>query len=303
MRGTSLMGLSLASALFIGALAYTLPQPAGEPAPAAPWLTQLKVGTVTAIVIATPGQPLIRAERRDGRWVLASWQDFPAAPGAIVNLLRAINDARQVEAQSSLAEHQALLGLDDQASLLTLVRQDQAPLELWLGKQVRQGGQIVRTGDDPTPWLLDRNLPLPQNPADWIDRHLTNIPFEQIRRLSLTYPNGARVKIYRDTIDQPHLKVSQHPVKVMDEAAANDLARLFGQLTIEEVAAVTDFEQMKKPGLSFELLTFSGGKLTGQIRQRDDQYWIRLKTLKELAPQLVDHPSPPVLRIEARLLR
>lgn len=303
MRGTSLLGLSLASLLCIGALAYTLPKSAPQPDPEEPWLAQLNVGTVTAIVITAPGQPDIRAERRNGRWLLASWQDFPAAPSPIVNLLRAINNARQVEPQSSLPQHREMLGLDDKASHLTLERQEQAPLELWIGKQVLQGGQIVRRADDPTPWLLDRNLPLPQNPADWIDRHLTSIPFEQIRRLSLTYPNGARVKIYRDSVDQPHLKVSQHPAKVMDEAAANDLARLFGQLTIEEVAAVTDFDQMKKPGLSFELLTFSGGKLTGQIRQRDDQYWIRLKTIKELAPQLVNHPSPPVLRIEARLLR
>ena len=303
MRGTRLLGLSLTCALFIGALTYTLPQSAPEPSPAEPWLAQLKVGTVMAIVIATPGQSPIRAERRDGRWVLASWQDFPAAPSAIVNLLRAIDNARQVEAQSSLTEHREFLGLDDQASHLTLERQDQAPLELWLGKQVLQGGQIVRIENDPTPWLLDTNLPLPQSPAAWIDRHLTRIPYEQIRRLSLTYPNGVRVKISRDSADQLRLKVSQHPIKVMNETEANDLARLFAQLKIEEVAPVSDFEKMKKPGLDFELLTFSGDKLSGQIRQRDDQYWIKLKARKGFEAQATNHLINRALRIESSLLR
>ncbi|MHC8339474.1 DUF4340 domain-containing protein [Pseudomonas sp. HLT2-19-2] len=305
MRGISLVGLSVACALFIGALVHLLPAPAAEPPPNAPWLPELKVGTVSALVIARPGQADIRAERRDGRWVLTSWQDFPAAPSGIVTLLRALDSARQVEAQSSLPQHLETLGLSEQASRLTLERQGQAPLELWLGKQVQQGGQLVRRGDDDTPWLLDSHLPLPQSPVAWIDRHLTRIPFEQIRQLSLSYPNGARLKIYRDSARQPLLKVSQYPTRprVMDEAGANDLARLFGQLTISDVAADTDLDLMKRPDLSFELLTFSGGKLSGQMRQRDGQFWVKLKTIQGFAPERVNPHVNRVLRVEGPLVR
>lgn len=304
MRGTTLLGLTLTCALLIGALIKLTPSPQVEPAVASLWLPELEVIQVNALTISRPDQPDIRVERRDGLWVVASWMDFPTEPQGIVNLLRVLSSVRQVEAQSSLTQHRAALGLDERATRLTLEREGQTPLGLLLGKQVRQGGQVVSLADSEVTWLLNENLPLPQSPLAWIDRRLTRIPFEQIRQLSLTYPNGPRLRILRESADAPSLKLRQYPItpKVMDELGAANLLRLFGQLNIADIAIGTNPQQMAKPDLSFELLTFSGGKLSGQIRQSDNQYWLKLKSIEGFDTDSVQPRLGWVMRVEASVL-
>lgn len=303
MRGTTLLGLTLTCAVFIGALVKLIPNPDIEPIVESLWLPELDVSQVNALTISRRDQPDIRVERRDGLWVVASWADFPAAPGGIVNLLRVLSSVRQVEAQSPQPQHRAALGLDDQATRLTLERQDAKPLALLLGKQVRQGGQVVSLPDSEATWLLNENVPLPHSPLAWIDRRLTRIPFEHIRQLSLAYPNGARLKILREPANVSSLQLSQYPgtPKVMDEAGAASLLRLFGQLSIADIAVEDSVQRMEKTDLSFELLTFSGGKLAGQIRQHENQYWLKLKKTEGFDANCVQPRMDWVMRVEASL--
>jgi hypothetical protein len=305
MRGTTLLGLTLTCAILIGAVVMLTPNPQAEPAVASLWLPELEVSQVNALTIRRPGQQDIRVERRDGLWVIASWMDFPMTPHGIVNLLRVLTRVRQVEAQSPLAQHRAALGLDERATRLTLERQDHRTLTLLLGKQVRQGGQVVSLPNSEATWLLNENLPLPQSPLPWIDRRLTRIPFERIRQLSLTYPNGARIRITRESTDASILKLRQSPStpKVMDEAGAINLLRLFSKLDISEIAIGANAQQMVKTDLSFELLTFSGEKLSGQIRQSENQLWLKLKNIEGFDTDSVQPRLDWLMRVEASQLR
>lgn len=305
MRGTTLLGLTLTCAVLIGTLVNLIKPPEIEPTTQSLWLPELDISQVNALIISRHGQPDIRVERRDGLWVIASWMDFPAAPNGIVKLLRALASARKVEAKSPQPQHRAALGLDEQATRLTLERQGATPLTLLLGKQVRQGGQVVGLPDSEVTWLLNKILPLPQSPLAWIDRRLTRIPFEHIRQLSLTYPNRARIKILRESADATNLKLSQHPKtpKVMDEAGAANLLSVFGQLSIADIAIETNAQQIAKPDLNFELLTFSGGKITGQIHQLDNQYWLKLKSIEGLDTSFVQPRMDWVMRVDALLTR
>ena len=305
MRGITLLGLTVTCAVLIGASVNWAPKPKIETMVESLWLPELDISQVNALTLSRRNQPDIRVERRDGLWVVTSWVDFPAAPGGIVKLLRALTTVRKVEAQSPQPQHRAALGLDEQAIRLTLERQEQTPLTLLLGKQVRQGGQVVSQPDSEVTWLLNENLPLPQSPLAWIDRRLTRIPFEHIRQLSLTYPNGARLRILRESADATSLKLRQYPStpKVMDEAKAANLLRLFGQLNIADIAIEANEQQMAKPDLSFELLTFSGGKLAGQIRQHDNQYWLKLKSIEGFDTESVQPRMGWVMRVDALLPR
>ena len=81
MRLGSIAGLALALALFAGTLGWLheRQQPPAQPPASRAWLPGLKPHQVTALCIATPGQPTIRA-RRDGKdWTLASKDGYPAS--------------------------------------------------------------------------------------------------------------------------------------------------------------------------------------------------------------------------------
>ncbi len=81
MRLRNVAGLALALALFAGILGWLheRQQPPAQPPASRAWLPGLKPHQVTALCIATPGQPTIRA-RRDGKdWTLASKDGYPAS--------------------------------------------------------------------------------------------------------------------------------------------------------------------------------------------------------------------------------
>lgn len=203
MRLRNVAGLALALALFAGILGWLheRQQPPAQPPASRAWLPGLKPHQVTALCIATPGQPTIRA-RRDGKdWMLASKDGYPASGETIRQLLRSLADARLLEEKSASPENRERMGLSDQgkgqASRITLERGDAPPLVLLLGKRTSQGGQLVRQADDEGAWLIDRTVGLPVNDLALLDPRLTDLPFEQLRELTLSYGNGVRLNISR----------------------------------------------------------------------------------------------------------
>lgn len=119
----------------------------------------------------------------------------------IRQLLRSLADARLLEEKSASPENRERMGLSDQgkgqASRITLERGDAPPLVLLLGKRTSQGGQLVRQADDEGAWLIDRTVGLPVNDLALLDPRLTDLPFEQLRELTLSYGNGVRLNISR----------------------------------------------------------------------------------------------------------
>ena len=139
----------------------------------------------------------------------ARWQELDARQQGrlsrlgetIRQLLRSLADARLLEEKSASPENRERMGLSDQgkgqASRITLERGDAPPLVLLLGKRTSQGGQLVRQADDERAWLIDRTVGLPVNDLALLDPRLTDLPFEQLRELTLSYGNGVRLNISR----------------------------------------------------------------------------------------------------------
>lgn len=244
MRLRNVAGLALALALFAGILGWLheRQQPPAQPPASRAWLPGLKPHQVTALCIATPGQPTIRA-RRDGKdWTLASKDGYPASGETIRQLLRSLADARLLEEKSASPENRERMGLSDQgkgqASRITLERGDAPPLVLLLGKRTSQGGQLVRQADDEGAWLIDRTVGLPVNDLALLDPRLTDLPFEQLRELTLSYGNGVRLNISRASEKDDGIRLQQFPSRpqLMGEAEAEQAARLFAALRLLEVA-------------------------------------------------------------------
>ena len=217
MRLRNVAGLALALALFAGILGWLheRQQPPAQPPASRAWLPGLKPHQVTALCIATPGQPTIRA-RRDGKdWTLASKDGYPASGETIRQLLRSLADARLLEEKSASPENRERMGLSDQgkgqASRITLARGDAPPLVLLLGKRTSQGGQLVRQADDEGAWLIDRTVGLPVNDLALLDPRLTDLPFEQLRELTLSYGNGVRLNISRASEKDDGIRLRQFP--------------------------------------------------------------------------------------------
>ncbi|MDH4567804.1 DUF4340 domain-containing protein [Pseudomonas sp. BN414] len=262
---------------------------------------------VTALDVQIPGQPDLQLARKDGLWVLPVKADYPAAGLPVATLLRALADARKVEAKTANPQLHGRVGLadkgtpDEQGTRIKLERGGEPPLELLVGKPAQQGsGQLVRLYGDNQVWLIDQTIALPTNELGWLDRRIAGIPFASVRQVDVTYPDGKRLTVYRDSAEEPNLKVKQLPKgrRLAYEAAANGMATLFAGLEFADNAPLAQVQFKGKPMLRFSLSTFDGGELRGEIFSQGEQAWMVLKDKQKLADEQVPGKLDWAYRLE-----
>ncbi|WP_137822166.1 DUF4340 domain-containing protein [Pseudomonas sp. D(2018)] len=295
--------------------AYVIQQDGSRPQPQPPsasrelWLPELQgeSAAVTALDVRLPGQPDLQLVRKDGVWVLPAKADYPAAGQPVAALLRALTEARKVEAKTANPGLHGRVGLADKGSVeeqgtrITLERGSEAPLDLLVGKPAQQGkGQLVRRYGDNQVWLVDQAMPMPQTELNWLDRRVIEIPFASVRQVEVVYPNGSRLTVYRDSAEEPNLKLKQLPKgrRLAYEAAANGMATLFAGLEFADNAPLAQVQFKGKPMLAFSLSTFDGGELRGEVYGQGEQPWLVLKDRQKLSNDQVPGKLDWAYRLE-----
>lgn len=268
------------------------------------YLPGLDPQQVSGVRIERPGQPPIQVARKDGGWVMPAKEDYRAAGRLIGDLLQDLAQARKVEPKTRDPANFARLGLAEKgegaAVRLTLERVSGAPIDVLLGKNAQQGGRLVRQPGDDQVWLIDQFLNLPPDELDWLDRRVTRIAFEDIAEVSVRYPKGETLTVYRDKPGEPNLRVRQLPkdARLPDEAAANGMALPFGNLLFNEAAPLDQVQFKGPPQLSLTLKTLDGGRLSAHLQRQGGQPWLLLDRVEGFAEGQVLARSDWAYRIE-----
>lgn len=253
----------------------------------APWLAaeQGYLNTLQALEVEQPGQPSVRIERRDEQWVVPAKADYPAAPQALAELLRALREARSIEAKTANSQWHGRLGLaeegeaEEQALRLKLQFEGHPDLGLRLGNPSRQGsGQLVRRAGEDQVWLIDQQLQVPTRELDWLDRRISDIPFTAIARVELRYADGEKLTLKRADAQQYNFAVEElrKEQKLSFEGAANSVALVFSNLQFADAAPLAQVGFKQAPMLQFSLAGFDGQKLEGALYQQGEQHWLVL---------------------------
>ncbi len=253
----------------------------------APWLAaeQSYLGSLQALEIESPGEPAVRIELRGDSWVVPAKADYPAAREPLAELLRALREARTVEAKTANAQWHARLGLaesgeeGEQALRLKLQFDGHPELSLRLGKPSQQGsGQLVRRAGEDQVWLIDRQLDLPTRELDWLDRRVTDIPFASAKSLQLRYADGEALSLSKVDAEQYNFTVEQlgKDQKLSFEGAANGMVTLFSNLRFADAAPLAQVGFKQAPMLQFSLSGFDGQQLEGALYQQGEQHWLVL---------------------------
>lgn len=262
---------------------------------------------VTAVDVMIPERPRMRLQRAADGWVVPAKADYPAAGQPLSALLRGLSETRKVEAKTASPQLHGRVGLADKGSAseqgtrVRLERGAEPPLELLVGNPSKQGsGQLVRLFGDNQVWLIDQNLNLPTSEVGWLDRRVASVPFSMVRQVDVRYPNGSRLTVYREAVDQPNLKLRQLPKgrRLAYETAANGMATLFADLVFADAAPLAQGQFKGKPLLRFNLQTFDEGVLCGAIYLQGEQHWLVIKAKKKLSDELVPGRTDWAYRIE-----
>jgi len=256
---------------------------------------QGRAGEVTQIEVIRPNQPPLQLAKQGDNWQLPlpSQADkaYPAAASTVGSLLRALVEAKTVEAKTTRPEQHARLNLAEQGEgAATRIRLGlgNSPLELLVGKAAQQGdGQLVRLASDNQVWLIDRAISLPPDAfLGWINRRVTSIPTDEIKAIELNFAQAKdgykTLQVSRDKADEP-FKVKQAgdtPRPAVQDATAR-LSRLFTALNLDEVK--TELPQDSTALLDFSISGFNQERLSGKLFQQQAEqegqsgaYWLRL---------------------------
>lgn len=255
-----------------------------------------QAGQVQGLVIRHGELPAIRIERRNGDWVVPAKAGHPAAAGEVNRLLRALAEARKIEAKTANPDNHARLGLAERgegaAIRLSLQRIGDPPLELLIGQASQQGGQLVRLAGEDQVWLIDQSLQLVDHELAWLDRRISVIPFSKVRELALRHADGERLDIGRDSPEQYDLALRQLPAgRSVHQPLVNGMALLFASLDFADAAPLEQVGFRGRAELSFSLRTFGGGELHGSLHRQGGQHWLLLGDSQGLDGLLIGAPA------------
>jgi len=256
---------------------------------------QGRTGEVTQIEVIRPGEPPLILSKNGEHWQLPLPQQadtaYPAAASTVGSLLRALVEAKTVEAKTARPEQHARLNLAEPgesggaATRIRLELKGSPAVALLLGNPRKGDGQLVRLAGDNQVWLIDRAISLPSdNFLGWINRRISHIAADNIQSIELSFTqvkDGYKdLRIYRDKADEAfHLEQAGDTPKPAVQDAVARLSRVFAALNLNAVKPLGERPQNSQTLLDLHINGFNQEHLSGQLLQeKEGAYWLALKS-------------------------
>ncbi|HKY94493.1 MAG TPA: DUF4340 domain-containing protein [Kiloniellales bacterium] len=281
-----------------GAAAATLLNPVATIAtasavPALPKLAERGVEPAAIEVESAGGS--YRLERRgvDGEaepaWVLATKDGYPASADSVAQLLTALAGLQLTERLTDDPQRLRRLQLEPldareaRSRRVKVLATDGSVLaDLFVGRTVArlvgetEGGTYVRLGDETQAWLAAGSVSLPSDPLGFVDRRITTLPDDTVRRVVITHPDGTVVLAERESAAQLlSVETGLPPGTPADPAQLRHLAQLLEQLSFEDVAAASAVT-FPAETVNSDVVSFDGIEVLMTLAEIDGQPWMRL---------------------------
>ncbi len=257
----AVLAVTAAAAFFMAIVSYVASVPWSAPGIAKaellfPRLTA--AGAELAALEVGRGSDAVRVELRDGNFVLASQEGYPADAEKVRQLILAASEARLVEAKTALKDRHELLGLNDPdapgspARRLRFIDSSNAPMgETILGRttfdafEASKGGTYIRSPGEDQTWLVDRQITASLSMRDWVKTRLIDVQPAAIKSIRIEHEGGEAFDIVRSDDGKSHqLAVMPEGKKLKYVSAADDIA---------EAVSLIEFRNVRKAGKAKEL--------------------------------------------------
>lgn len=184
------------------------PELAGEHAgPLAPGLSEALDGATQVRITAAGNVVLATLERNESGWGLAEKNGYPVDVERLRGLLSGIAAARRVEAKTALPDRHAQLGVEDVAGdtahgvRVDIITPSRTYSHIFGDNLARGTGTYVRAADEAQSWLIDRNIAVERNPANWLVKRIIDVGANRIAAISVTPEDGAVIALERTPDD------------------------------------------------------------------------------------------------------
>jgi hypothetical protein len=199
------------------------------------------------VVTGAENKTLATLERGANGWSLVEKGGYMVDTGKLREFLLKLADATLVEQKTANKDKYATLGVDDvsakdakglQVELDGLAQ----PLKLIVGVAGPRGGTFVRRAGDAQSWLASATLNVEKNAADWLKKDLVDIAANRIESVTITHPDGKRVRVTKDAEGDAKFKLADIPKgrEAGSEYSANGLASTLAGLRFDDVVSAKE---------------------------------------------------------------
>ncbi len=227
-------------------------------------------------------------ERRNGQWVLANRDGYPARVEMVKGLVVRLSQLRVLEGKTrnpKLYHRLQVEGTPEdpgKSVLLTLKDEEGRVLvDLVVGKS-RPASALdsrprlyVRLPQDPQSLLVEGELRVKADPIAWVEKDLFDISSSRIRRVEILHPDGDRVVLSREE-PKKRLKLADIPAGKSPKSMATlqSLATALEEMRLWDVRGRERFPLPGEPVVA-TFTTFDG--LKAVVRSvhvdKDKKYW------------------------------
>lgn len=232
---------------------------------------------------------------RDGDvWGLAEKGGYPAQFDMVKKTILGIAEVALVEAKTSKRDRLGELYLaepdaeEGPGTRIALRGEDGAELAaMILGKAARGGGgrRYVRRAGEDQAWLAEIAVDIGAQPMDWVDKTMTKLRPDRLRRVSISHDDGDDVVLEKADKENSNFTVPVLPegAKVKAAMEINGIVSALSFLNIEDVAPATDIAFEGETLVTTRYETFDGLVITLTSVTVGDIVWARFEAAYDAA--------------------
>jgi hypothetical protein len=240
-------------------------------------------------VVKANGETVATLERRPDTWVVTEKNDYPADVAKLRQGLRALGEAKILEAKTASADLYPRLGVEDvsRADATGVAVSLKAPGKelptLILGNTEGSKYRYARRAADAQSYLIDRNPDLPRSTAQWLDALIIDVRSDRVRQVTITHPDGETLSLSKAAAGESNYDVAGVPAgrELMYPGVANVVGNSLRELNLEDVEPATN--PSEGDPVIVELRTFDGLVVRALGVKRGDESWVSFEASVDAA--------------------
>lgn len=239
-------------------------------------------------VILTGPENRTELAKRDGTWVLANRNGYPADDDRVRRFLLALTQVDRVDRKTARDDRMDRIGLGSGALRVSL---GEAAPELAIGDEAPGAGglRFVRRADEEAAWTATGLPTISATPGDWMVPDLFDIARPRIHSIAVTPPDGGGYTLTR--LDP------QGPFRLADQTEAERLKEFGGAdaivtgLSFMDADDVRPFRDLDATPWALTLTSFDGLKLLMDLYPGPDGPWVTLSAVYD--PSILEQEAMP----------
>lgn len=247
-----------------------------------------RVNDVASVVIED-AKGTLSVSRRDGGWVLAESDGYPARAGKVRAVVVGLARLTLLEPKTRREDRYAKLNLRDPKTegalsrMLTLKAAGGKVLaRVIVGRRnfaFQDGGAVyVRKPDDARSWLARGTLDLGTQPSDWLRPRIVDIKPDRVARVVVRHADGETVVASRASPKDKNFAVENLPAgaRLKSASAADNFSLALENLQLVEVRKADAIAFPEDATVKAEITTFDGLTARLALAGVDGKDWLRL---------------------------